>query len=49
LGHAARLSPATISAALNGKLIAASSLSLIAKVLLSKPTVDVIDGLLFGE
>lgn len=49
LAHAARLSPATISSALSGKPIAASSLSLIAKALASKPTVDVIDRLLFAD
>jgi lambda repressor-like predicted transcriptional regulator len=49
LAHAARLSPATVSAALNGKPIAASSLSLIAKALAAKPTLDVIDRLLFTD
>lgn len=46
LARAARLSPATISAALGGRPIAASSLSLIAKALAERPTVDVIDRLL---
>ena len=49
LAHAARLSPATVSAALSGKPIAASSLNLIAKALASKPTVEVIDRLLFAD
>jgi transcriptional regulator with XRE-family HTH domain len=49
LARAARISPATVSAALNGKPIAASSLSLIAKALANAPVVDVIDRLLFGE
>jgi len=46
LARAARLSPATVSAALGGRPIAASSLSLIAKALAETPTVDVIDRLL---
>jgi len=49
LARAARLSPATVSAALNGKAIAASSLSLIAKALAEAPPVDVIDRLLFAD
>ena len=49
LARAARLSPATVSAALAGKPIAASSLNLIAKALAGAPTVDVIDRLLLGE
>jgi hypothetical protein len=38
-----------VSAALSGKPIAASSLSLIAKALASTPTVEVIDRLLFTD
>ena len=49
LAHAARLSPATVSAALNGKPIAASSLNLIAKALAAKAPVEVIDRLLFAD
>jgi len=49
LARAARLSPATVSAALGGRPIAASSLSLIAKALAETPTVDVIDRLLGTE
>ena len=46
LARAARLSPATVSAALGGRPIAASSLGLIAKALADTPTVEVIDRLL---
>lgn len=46
LARAARLSPATVSAAMSGRPIAASSLRLIAKALAAAPTVDVIDRLL---
>ena len=49
LARAARLSPATISAALGGRPIAASSLSLIAKALAETPTVEVIDRLLGAD
>jgi transcriptional regulator with XRE-family HTH domain len=48
LARAARISPATVSAALHGRPIAASSLGLIAKALASTPVVDVIDRLLRG-
>ena len=49
LARAARLSPATVSAALSGRPIAASSLSLIARALAQAPPVDVIDRLLFTD
>jgi len=49
LARAARLSPATISAALGGRPIAASSLGLIAKALAEAPTVDLIDRLLWAD
>jgi len=49
LARAARLSPATISTALGGRPIAASSLNLIAKALAQTPTVDLIDQLLLTE
>lgn len=46
LAHAAQLSPATISAALAGRPIAARSLALIAEALTRSPVIDVIDSLL---
>ncbi len=49
LARAARLSPATVSAALNGRPIAASSLNLIARALAKAPVVEVIDRLLLGD
>ena len=49
LARAARLSPATISAAINGKPISATSLKLIAKALADTRPMDVIDRLLFLE
>ena len=49
LARAARLSPATVSAAMSGRPIAASSLRLIGKALASAPPVDVLDRLLFGD
>ena len=49
LARAARLSPATVSSALSGKPIAASSLSLIAGALANAPTVDLIDKLLMSD
>lgn len=49
LARAARLSPATISAALSGRPIAASSLNLMARALAKAPVVEVIDRLLLGD
>ncbi len=46
LAHEARLSPATVSAALAGRPIAASSLTLIADALRRAPVLDGIDDLL---
>jgi lambda repressor-like predicted transcriptional regulator len=46
LAHAARLSPATISAALSGHPIAARSLTLIADALAHAPVVTAVDLLL---
>ena len=46
LAREARLSPATVSAALAGRPIAARSLSLIADALLRTPVIDVIDSLI---
>jgi transcriptional regulator with XRE-family HTH domain len=49
LAHAARLSPATVSAALRGKPISAASLNLMAQALARTPTIDLIDRLLFSD
>jgi lambda repressor-like predicted transcriptional regulator len=49
LAHEARLSEATVSAALAGKPIAASSVALIANALTRVPASDVIDSLIFTE
>jgi lambda repressor-like predicted transcriptional regulator len=49
LAREARLSPATISAALAGRPIAASSLTMIAEALLHAPVLDVIDLLIVHE
>jgi transcriptional regulator with XRE-family HTH domain len=46
LAREARLSAATVSAALAGRPITTTSLQLIADVLMRVPVVDVIDGLL---
>jgi len=46
LAHEARLSQATVSAALAGRPIAAKSLALIARALMRVPVVDAIDALL---
>jgi len=46
LAREARLSQATVSAALAGRAIAASSLSCIAKALLRVPPVEIIDSLI---
>jgi hypothetical protein len=46
LARAARLSPATVSAALSGRPIAASSLNLMVKALASTPVDALIDRLL---
>ncbi len=46
LAHEARLSAATVSAALAGRPITTTSLRLIAEVLMRVPVVDAIDGLL---
>lgn len=46
LAHEARLSPATVSAALAGRPIAASSLTLIAEALQRAPVISAIDELL---
>ncbi len=43
LAREARLSPATISAALSGEPISARSLALIAEALLHAPVIDIID------
>lgn len=48
LARHARLSPATVSAALNGRAIAAMSLSLMAKALAAAPPDELIDRLLDG-
>jgi lambda repressor-like predicted transcriptional regulator len=49
LAHEARLSEATVSAALAGKPIAASSVALIANALTRVPASDVIDSLILNE
>ena len=49
LARAARLSPATISAALSGRPISATSLKLIAKALADLPPSEVIDRLILGD
>jgi transcriptional regulator with XRE-family HTH domain len=49
LSHEARISGATISAALAGKPIAASSLQLLGEALLRRPVLAVIDSLLPPE
>jgi transcriptional regulator with XRE-family HTH domain len=49
LAHQARLSPATISAALAGRPIAARSLARIADALLQAPVLDIIDLLIMHE
>ncbi len=46
LARASRLSPATVSAALSGRPIAAKSLALIAAALLKAPAVETIDKLI---
>ena len=46
LARAARLSPATVSAALSGRPIAATSLNLMVKALTSAPVDSLIDRLL---
>ena len=46
LAREARLSQATVSAALAGKAISATSLSLIAKALSRTPAIDLVDKLL---
>jgi hypothetical protein len=49
LSKEARLSPATVSAALAGRPIAARSLTMIADALLHAPVVDIIDSLIANE
>lgn len=49
LARAARLSPATVSAALNGRPIAAASLALMAKALSAAPPEAIIERLLGWE
>ncbi|MGO9198397.1 MAG: helix-turn-helix domain-containing protein [Acidimicrobiales bacterium] len=49
LARAARLSPATVSAALNGRAISAVSVSLIAKALTATPPEAAIDRLLLAD
>lgn len=49
LAKAARLSPATVSAALNGRPISATSLSLMGKALAASPPSAIIDRLLYGR
>lgn len=49
LAREARLSPATISAALSGQPVAASSVALIARAYAKSPPDEIIDRLLFGE
>jgi lambda repressor-like predicted transcriptional regulator len=46
LARESRLSEATISTALSGKAIAASSLAMIAKALSRAPAIDVVDSLI---
>lgn len=48
LARAAKLSPPTISAALAGRPISATSFSLIGKALMRIPPVDVLDSLLIS-
>lgn len=49
ISRAARLSPATVSAALNGRAISAVSVSLIAKALTATPPEAAIDRLLLAD
>jgi transcriptional regulator with XRE-family HTH domain len=49
LARAAKLSPPTISAALAGRPISATSFSLIGKALMRLPAVDVLDSLLLSD
>ena len=49
LAKAARISPATVSAAVNGRPISAACLSLIAHALASAPPDEIIDRLLRDE
>ncbi|MGP8181267.1 MAG: hypothetical protein ACLP1E_10890 [Acidimicrobiales bacterium] len=49
LAREARLSPATVSAALAGRPIAARSLTMIADALLHAPVIEVIDSLVVHE
>jgi len=49
LARESRLSQATISAALAGRPIAATSLGLIAKALSRAPILDVVDNLIMSE
>jgi lambda repressor-like predicted transcriptional regulator len=48
LARRARLSPATVSAALAGRPIAARSLTMIAQALATAPAVDAIDALIMS-
>ena len=49
LAREARLSPATVSAALAGRPIAARSLTMIAEALLHAPVLDIIDSIIASE
>ena len=49
LAKEARLSPATVSAALTGRPIAPRSLTMIADALLRAPVLEVIDSLIMDE
>jgi len=49
LARAARLSPATVSAALSGRPIAATSLNLMARALAEAPANELIERLLYGD
>jgi len=49
LAKEARLSPATVSAALAGRPIAARSLTMIAEALLHAPVLDIIDSIIASE
>lgn len=49
LAREAKLSPATVGAALAGRPIAARSLTMIADALVRAPVIDVIDALIMSE
>ena len=49
LAHEARISPATVSAAISGRSISVRSLSLIAEALLRVPSIEMIDCLVVDD